>query len=379
MRGSVMKRGSTWTYVVSLGRDASGKKQQKWVGGHRTKAEAEDALVATLERMRTGMFVDPGTVTVGEYLTEWLEATSTTVLDSTMRNYEQMLRLWVVPRIGTIRLADLSPMHLRQLNAALLANGRIDGQTGLSARSVASCRRTLKKALNDAVRWGLLARNPMDVVDAPKVNVTARPTWNAEEARRFLGATTGHEWHAMWVLFLTTGMRRGEVAGLKWDAVDLNAASLAVQLNCVSVGQGGKVSEHTPKTKRGQRSIALDAATVDALRLHRKVQLEERLRLGEVWIDSGFVFCGPDGSPLHPDTLTSTFSALRRKVDVPRITLHDLRHTSATLALKAGVHPKVVSERLGHATVSITLDLYSHVIDDMQSEAAEQIGALLFG
>ena len=207
MRGSVMKRGNSWTYVVSLGRDASGRKRQKWVGGHRTKKEAEDALVETLERMRTGMFINPGKATVGEYLTEWLEATGPTVLDSTLRNYEQMIRLWVVPRIGTIRLSELNPLQLRQLQAALLSNGRLDGRSGLSARSVASCRRVLKKALNEAVQWGLLARNPMDVVDAPKVNVTSRRTWNAEEARRFLDAVADHEWIAMWVLFLTTAHR----------------------------------------------------------------------------------------------------------------------------------------------------------------------------
>ena len=147
----------------------------------------------------------------------------------------------------------------------------------------------------------------------------------------------------------------------------------------MSIGRGKRVSEHPPKTKRGQRSIALDVTTVDALRAHRKRQVAERLRLGPVWVDTGFVFCGADGTPLHPDTLTTTFSRLRRSIDVPKITLHDLRHTSATLALKAGVHPKVVSERLGHANISITLDLYSHVVEDMQSDAADQIGAVLFG
>ena len=174
-------------------------------------------------------------------------------------------------------------------------------------------------------------------------------------------------------------MHRGEVAGLRWAAVDLDKASLAVRINRVSAGQGNRVAEHPPKTKRGQRSIALDAGTVGALRVHQHRQLGDRLRAGPAWTDTGFVFSGLDGLPLHPDTFTSTFKRLRDPLPLPTVTLHDLRHTSATLALAAGVHPKVVSERLGHANISITLDLYSHVIEDTQSEAAEQIGALLFG
>ena len=164
-----MKRGSTWTYVLYLGRDASGKKQQKWVGGHRTKKEAEDALVEALERMRTGMWVDPGVTTLGEYLSEWLAAMESNVVDTTFRAYEQSMRNWVVPRLGLVRLAEVSPMHLRSLQTELLRDGRVDGKGGLAPRSVASCRRVLSQALKDAVRWGLLIRNPMDAVDPPRV------------------------------------------------------------------------------------------------------------------------------------------------------------------------------------------------------------------
>ena len=289
-----------------------------------------------------------------------------------------MLRLWVIPRVGRIKLAELTALHLRRLQADLLKNGKVD-YTGLSHQSVANCRRALKKALSDAVKWGLLSNNPMTFVDAPRVIAVSRPTWDAMQAKVFLDAVAANELVAAWVVFLTTGMRRGEVAGLRWDAIDLDKASLAVRINRVSAGKGNRVAEHPPKTKRGQRSIALDTGTIDALRAHRRRQLEDRLRVGLAWTETGFVFCGLDGLPLHPDTFTSTFKRLRDPLLLPSITLHDLRHTSASLALAAGVHPKVVSERLGHANISITLDLYSHVIEDMQSEAAEQIGALLFG
>jgi len=374
-----MKRGSTWTYVLYLGRDASGKKQQKWVGGHRTKKEAEDALVEALERMRTGMWVDPGVTTLGEYLTAWLAAMETNVLDTTFRAYEQSMRNWVVPRLGSVRLAEVTPMHLRSLQTELLRDGRVDGKGGLAPRSVASCRRVLSQALKDAVRWGLLIRNPMDAVDPPRVVDAEMVTWSDTQARAFLDAVAGDRLYAMWVLFLTTGVRRGELAGLRWDDVELDRATMAIVRNRVSAGRGKAVSTHQPKTRRGRRNVALDVTSVDVLRSHRTAQLEEHLRLGPAWVDSGYVFCGADGAPLHPDTITATFQAIIRDLDVPRIRLHDLRHTSATLALKAGIHPKVVSERLGHATVSITLDLYSHVLDGMQAEAAEQISAVVFG
>lgn len=379
MRGSVMKRGKTWTYVISLGRDASGKKRQKWVGGHRTKKEAEDALTEALERMRTGMWIDPGTTTVGEYIAEWMAVMSSMVLDTTERGYEQMMRNWVVPRIGSIRLAELTPMHLRSLQAELLANGRVDGTGGLSARSVASCRRTLKKALKDAVRWGLIVRNPMDAVDAPRVIEAEQETWNSEQAGVFLDAVVEDDYFAMWALFLTTGLRRGEVAALRWDDFDAVRATLSVVRNRVTAGRGRAVSTHQPKTRRGHRLVSLDATTVDLLRTHRAAQLAERDRLGPAWTDSGFMFCGAEGLPLHPDTISSWFKELTAPLDIPQIRLHDTRHTSATLALKAGVHPKVVSERLGHATVGITLDLYSHVLDGMQEDAAEEIASAVFG
>jgi integrase len=288
-------------------------------------------------------------------------------------------RAAVFCRVGAVRLAEVSPMHLRSLQTELLRDGRVDGKGGLAPRSVAACRRVLSQALKDAVRWGLLIRNPMDAVDPPRVVDAEMVTWSDTQARAFLDAVAGDRLYAMWVLFLTTGVRRGELAGLRWDDVELDRATMAIVRNRVSAGRGKAVSTHQPKTRRGRRNVALDVTSVEVLRRHRPVQLEERMRLGPAWVDSGYVFCGVDGAALHPDTITASFKSIIGNLDVPQIRLHDLRHTSATLALKAGIHPKVVSERFGHATVSITLDLYSHVLDGMQAEAAEQIGAVVFG
>ena len=377
MRGHVQKRGATWSYVIYLGHDADGKKKYKWLGGHRTKREAEEALVSALERLRTGMWTDPGKMTVGDFLEQWLAAVLPTVRDNTKRSYGEMIRLWVIPRIGSIKLAHLTAAHLRALQGELLESGRVDGKGGLAASSVLKCHRVLKHAFNDSVRWGLLARNPVDLIDAPRAEQREMTAWSGEQARRFVDAIATDRQFAMWVLFITTGMRRGEVAGLAWDDLDTERGVLSVQRAVISAGKGTGLSE--PKTRRSRRSIPLDPGTLDALRVHRRAQVAERLRLGEVWTDSGRMFTGLTGEPLHPDTISSAFVEIVLGVDVPRIRLHDLRHTSATVAMEAGVHPKIVSERLGHSTISITLDLYSHATPSLQSEAANQIGAAVFG
>lgn len=377
MRGHVQKRGGTWSYVLYLGRDPDGKKKYKWVGGHRTKREAEDALVSALERLRTGMWTDPGRTTVGEFLEQWLAATETRVRPNTARSYRQMVRDWVVPRAGSVLLANLNAAHLRTVEGELLAEGRGDGKGGLAPSSVLKCHRMLKHAFKDAVRWGLLPRNPMDLVDPPRVAQSESTVWSAPEARRFLDGIADDRLFAMWVLFLTTGMRRGEMAGLMWSDLDTERGVLVVQRAVVSAGRGTEVAE--PKTRRSRRSLPLDEMTLVALKVHRRAQLAERLRAGEAWSDSGRMFTGVDGAPLHPDTISAAFAKIVRKADVPKIRLHDLRHTSATVAMEAGVHPKIVSERLGHSTIQITLDLYSHATPTLQAEAADRIGAAMFG
>jgi len=377
VRGHVQKRGGTWSYVLYLGRDPDGKKKYKWVGGHRTKREAEDALVSALERLRTGMWTDPGRTTVGEFLEQWLAATETRVRPNTARSYRQMVRDWVVPRAGSVLLANLNAAHLRTVAGELLAEGRGDGKGGLAPSSVLKCHRMLKHAFKDAVRWGLLPRNPMDLVDPPRVAQSESTVWSAPEARRFLDGIADDRLFAMWVLFLTTGMRRGEMAGLMWSDLDTERGVLVVQRAVVSAGRGTEVAE--PKTRRSRRSLPLDEMTLAALKVHRRAQLAERLRAGEAWCDSGRMFTGIDGAPLHPDTISAAFAKIVRKADVPKIRLHDLRHTSATVAMEAGVHPKIVSERLGHSTIQITLDLYSHATPTLQADAADRIGAAMFG
>lgn len=239
MRGHVQKRGHTWSYVIYLGRDADGKKKYKWVGGHDTKREAEDALVGALERVRTGMWTDPGKMTVGEFLEQWLDAVLPTVRENTRRSYVTMMRYWVAPRIGSIQLAHLTAGPLRALQGELLETGRVDGGGGLSTQSVLKGHRVLKHALSDAVRWGLLPRNPMDLVDSPRADQREMTAWSAEHAGCFIAAIAEDRLFAMWVLFITTGMRRGEMAGLEWDDLGFERAVLSVR-RAVTVITAGK-------------------------------------------------------------------------------------------------------------------------------------------
>ncbi|CAN5195878.1 hypothetical protein BH20ACT5_BH20ACT5_21630 [soil metagenome] len=237
------------------------------------------------------------------------------------------------------------------------------------------------RLFKDAVRWGRLARNPADAADPPRGTSSGSPdmvTWSAPELARFLdGArTTDRHWPA-YLLLATTGMRRGEALGLRWADLDLTASRAAIRQTVVTVNH--EVQLGTPKTAKGRRTVTLDAVTVAALREHRKVQAAERLLVGAGWRDHDLVFCKVDGTPLHPERFSREFTRRLTRLGLPPIRLHDLRHGWATMALAAGVHPKVVQERLGHASISITLDTYSHVSPALHGEAAETVAALVFG
>jgi integrase len=377
VRGSLLKRGETWSYVLYLGRGPDGKKQQKWVGGFRTRREAEAALTEALERVRTGTWADPGRQTVGEYLEDWLTAVRPSLRSSTATSYEHTLRKWVIPRIGHLRLGALTSAKLSALYGELLKSGRHNGKGGLSARSVAYTHRIVTHALKDAVFWGLLTRNPAAHVDPPRVARPEMKVWAQPEVQRFLASVVDDRLYALWAVLLATGLRRGEALGLRWDDVDLDRRRLSIQRAVTVVDYKIVVSE--PKTARGRRSVSIDATTAAVLVAHRKRQLEERLAWGPAWQDSGYVFTTEDGRVLHPQRVTQVFKRLVSEAGLPPIRLHDLRHTAATLALTAGIHPKVVSERLGHATIGITLDTYSHVGEGLQEEAATRMAGLIFG
>jgi integrase len=377
VKGHFRKRGDTWYFWAELEPSPDGTRKQKSKGGFKTKRDAERAFAEFRDQVRTGTYVPRSKGTFGEFLSnEWLPAISASVRPTTLDHYEQNIRVHVLPTIGSLRLHDVSAARLNRLYAELLKSGRCRGG-GLSPKTVRHVHTTLHKALNDAVRWGLLVRNPADQADPPKPRTAEMKVWSPEQLRAFLEHVLTDRLYAAWLLLATTGMRRGEVLGLRWLDVHVDAGRLSVVQSLTVTKYEVAISE--PKTAKGRRSIALDAATVVALRMHRKAQLAERLAWGEAWQDTGFVFTREDGSLIHPHRFTAWFDRMQDAAGLPRIRLHDLRHSYATAALTAGIAAKVVSERLGHANVSITPDTYSHVLPALQEEAANTVARLILG
>ena len=382
MRGSIVKRGNGYSVVVELDRDpVTQKRRQKWYSGFRTRKDAEKELTGILGTLHAGTFVEPSKQTLAEFLDDWLDGVEPTIRAATYHSYERNLKLHVRPRLGSVQLRRVDAGMLNAVYAALLADGtRSHGGGGLSPRTVRYIHTILHRAFRDAVRWGRLARNPADAADPPRASASARPamtTWTAGELRAFLGHVEGHRLYAAFVLLATTGMRRGECLGLRWPDVDLVAARLSIVQTVIAVHHEIRIG--SPKTAKGRRTVALDPGTVAAVRAHRKHQLAERLLMGAGFDDHDLVFCRPDGGPLHPERFSRTFDREIAKTDLPRIRLHDLRHSWATLALTAGVHPKVVQERLGHAAIGITLDTYSHVTEGLHGDAALLVAGIIAG
>jgi integrase len=305
------------------------------------------------------------TPTVGQFLDRWIPAIESTIRPSTFASYRAHVRQHIGPHLGGLRLSDIDAAALNSMYASLLANGSSSGRP-LCPATVRRVHATIHRALRDAVRWGLLDENPADRSDPPRLRTgNEMKTWSADELRSFLEFSKEDDLYALWFALATTGLRRGEALGLRWSDVDLRTSNLAVRQTVVEVG--GEILISSPKTARGRRVVALDATTVAVLGEH----------LGKD--PHGLLFARADGSPLRPSVVTRRFGRLVAGSGLPRIRLHDLRHTHATLALQAGIHPKIVSERLGHATIAFTLDVYSHALHHMQKEAADKLGRLLFG
>jgi integrase len=366
--GSIYKRkDGRWEGRFDVG-IVNGARKRKPVYG-RTRHEVAEKLTALAHARKAGLpFVDERT-SVADFLHDWLDVVKPTVRPRTWQRYSEYVRLHASPSIGHIRLSKLSPSNLQHLYAERLG-------TGLSPQSVVHLHRILHKALKQAMRWGLVARNVTELVDPPRVPKKEMRALTPDEAERLLSSATGNPLEALYVLAVTTGMREGELLALRWKEVDLNARTLSVVGSLQSIpGQGLTIVE--PKTARSRRLIVMSTLATDALRAHRAEQAKQRLTLGTSWHDNDLVFPNGTGNPMNPSNLLRrSFQPLLERAGLPRIRFHDLRHTAATLLLSQGMHPKVVSEMLGHSDTGITLDLYSHVTPTMLQQAADAFDAL---
>lgn len=382
MRGHIVKRRSRYYAVVYEGVDPATKKERhRWYPAGDTRKGAEKILGDLVKRHHDGDYRAPDRITLGDYLTErWLPTKRAQLRRSTFDSYSRNVENHVVPRIGSIPLQKLTPEDLDEFYARLLVDGKLNGNKGgLSIKTVRYIHTIIRKALADAQRKGSVQRNVADLADAPKLSSAPRrpmKVWTTEQLRTFLEAIADNRMYPAIYLAANTGLRRGEVLGLRWDDVDLDGMRLSVRNTVLNVAYVIEISE--VKTNTSRRTVDLEPRTVAVLKAWRKVQLEERVALGLRPKEDSLVFADPDGSPIHPDLCSQTFDRLVAASDAPRIRLHDLRHTHATILLKEGVPAKVVSERLGHANVAFTMSVYQHVLPGMQADAAHIFAKIVF-
>ena len=380
MRGHIARKGKRYYAVVYEGPDpATGRPRHRWHAAGERRRDAEKLLNELVGQLHDGSYRRPERITVADYLNErWLPMKRSQLRATTWHSYEQMLRLHVVPALGARQLQQLTAHDLDALYADLLASGRARGKGGLAVKTVHYIHTIIRKALADAERKGTVTRNVAALADPPKLSAARQREmriWTSEQLRQFIDLAKDHHLHAAWFLAAHTGMRRGEVLGLRWVDVNLDQARLSVRQAIVAVGYGMEISD--VKTSNGRRTIDLDARTVAVLRRHKRQQNTQRLRLGPAYDDNGLVFALPDGQPFHPDHFSGHFDRLVARSGLPIIRPHDLRHTHASLLLKAGVPVKVVSERLGHANPGFTMTVYQHVIPGMQADAARTFSDLV--
>jgi integrase len=370
-KGSVYRRGSTWTAHLTWGTGERQRQTKK--GGFRTKKEAEAALIDLAKLVSDG-HVPAGKRTFGEYLTGWLDALPVAGLRATtIDSYRRQVESYIRPELGDVPLRDLTAVDLDGLYASMIGKG-------LKPRTVRFAHSICHKALADAERKKVIPFNVAAQSSPPKSSACRAPeaaTWTPEQLRSFLAQTKGHHHGALIRVAAMTGLRRGELCGLRWSDVDLDGRTLAVRQTITTVNHRPVTGD--VKTGTSRRVVDLDDTTVAVLRRHQVTQKEWKLMAGEGWKGTGLVFTVPDGSCWNPDTITQAFKRLVSVSGLPRITLHGLRHSHTSHLLASGMNPKLVSARLGHASVAFTLDRYGHVMPGQQAAAIAAVAQLVDG
>ena len=366
--GSIYKdKDGRWRGSVHLGY-RRGKRVRKVVSG-KTRAEVAKKLHEAIRARDQGLQFSPERQTVADYLTRWLsDVVKPGTRPKTHRTYKDLVEDHILPILGKRRLAKLSPQDVRAFMREKLAEG-------LSAKTVKHIRDTLRNALNVAIKDGLLVRNAAALADPPRIERNEMRAFTPDEARRFLGAIKGHRLEALFSVALSLGLRQGEILGLRWQDVDFEGKRLLIRFQLQRVE--GRLQLVEPKTPKSVRTLMLPQLAVSALAQHRARQEQERQLAGTGWVETRMVFTTTIGTMLDPRNLLKAFYAILKSSDVPKVRFHDLRHSAATLLLTQGVHPRVVMDLLGHSSIAVTLDTYSHVIPDLQRESASQMDAIL--
>jgi len=372
--GNVSRRTSgEWEYRFDIEPDPlTGKRRRLTKSGFATKREAGKAMTQAMTAHAQGRFVRTNRRTVEDFMNEWHPAVKSALRPSTWVNYRNYLDAYVIPVVGNTALQDLTALRLNLLYVHLLENGRVKAPGGLAPKTVQNVHRMLHRAMRDAVKWGQLPRNFAEDAEPPRAPRPQPTIWTPEQLGVFVRHVKHDRFYALWLLAATTGLRRGELAGLVRNDIDLTLRRVSPSAPRVVVA--GRAIESEAKTRSGRLVLALDPDTTAALDDYLIAWEEEGYLLGQT---RRLLFVWADGRPLHPDTITALFHKHCEAAGLPRIRLHDVRHSYASAALKAGISPKVISERLGHSTAAFTLQTYTHVIPGMDEAAADTVATLI--
>jgi integrase len=376
MRGCIHPRGKNkWLLAYDIGPGPDGKRQQRYKTVHGIKKVAERELTRILHELATGSYIEPSKTTVAEYLDQWLETyAKTNVCGTTLERYTGIIEKHLKPALGTHVIGKLQPLHIQSYYAEAVKSGHLRKAGGLSARTVIQHHRVLRRALLQAVRWQIISRNPVDAVEPPRLEKKEMSVPTDESVQKLLEVSGCTKFYLPILLAASTGMRRGEILALKWGDVDLDEGLASIRRSLEQTRAGLRFKE--PKSGKA-RVVVLSTMTVEALQQHRVDQELHKMLFGSDYHNDELICARPDGQPMVPDNFSREFRDIVTKAKIRHTRFHDLRHFHATALMGRNVHPKVVSERLGHSTVGITLDLYSHCLPSMQIEAARKIDEAL--
>ncbi|MDI3548183.1 MAG: hypothetical protein PWR10_1835 [Halanaerobiales bacterium] len=372
------KRGNSWQICIEAGVDpATGKRKRIYKTVNGTKREAEKVMHQLAHKVETGQYIKPSEITLKEYLLKWIKNYGENNLaPRTYESYKRIIKNHLIPFLGQLKMKEIKPMHIVDYQNYKIREGRLDGKGGLSKRTVQYHHRILSEALKHAVMpYRILESNPCASVSAPVPDKPEINPLDQEQLTELLKAAKNeNEWtYNLIYVAAFTGMRRGEILALRWKDVDFISQKLHVRQGVVNVDGQGLIFKK-PKTKSSIRPIDVDNDVIAILKKIKKHQTENRLKIGPAYDNKhNLVFTHEDGAPVLPQLATRRFNQAAKKANLEGFRFHDLRHTHATMLLKAGVHPKVVQERLGHSSITITIDTYSHVLPSMQKEALEKL------
>ncbi|MGC5328331.1 tyrosine-type recombinase/integrase [Brevibacillus sp. SYSU BS000544] len=352
----VIKRGNSWYYRITVGKTTEGKRKTKSKGGFRTKREAVNAATELLILIKNGHYNEYSQMPFGEFMEQFLTDKKLRIRPSTLEQYTWAVRKQIIPAIGDVPLGKLKPFTLQEFYNNLAREGKV------SSMNLRKIHTLIKAALKKAVRWELIDRNVAELLDAPREEKSEIVVWDLDQAKKFISFAESYPYYLAFLLAITTGARQGEILGLRWKDVDLERGIISI---VQTLSHDGKRMNPAPKTKAGRRTLSLPTEVTQELK--RWKGLPDHL-----------VVQSKADTPINPRNLNRQFKNIIEKAELPNIRFHDLRHTHATLLLLQGVHPKIVAERLGHANTRMTLDTYSHLLPNMQQEAAEKFGQIFF-